>query len=655
MKLLFTTLLLTATLTAQAQKDNVTNNHQKLLLDTTVIITGASDVWAGQQAGKTDLPQAFTGKGVISGIIDMGFDARHPMFRLSDGQSRIRWFWDTTLESDDSTLGTFYDTSEKIVNAEPNEMAMAFSHATHVAGIMAGSEFGGVKGIAHESEMFWAEIPDYLTGQQKTIFIDLMRQHFPDKPLLADRLQTWESSDLFYLLGVKKMFDDADALGRPCVINFSYGSRNQWMYTSATVREIISEMLQKPGHILVAATGNDGVLDVYREKKAGESLKIDISTTPLNLLLQWKRQDTPPVLTLKGEKVNITVNFEKLMTAAANWNAESEPGEVLQEDLYGDDNCLNMTYMDQLSNDEYVVVKLSNSNPDFKNYTLSCESPGALRIFSTFMSFNETNPTDPGFQPGTVGYPAGYTDVIGVGAMHYRNAVKTLDNKWETNAQLASKPGQLASISSCGPTIDNVVKPDVVAPGHNVISAFSGACIKEDMQKTKVYEEEKFGANHRLAAFTGTSMASPCVAGIIALWLQANPKLTQQDVMEIIRKTSHQPDPAYTEKNNYYGWGVIDAYAGMLEALKLTSSVRGLSTHQPVHASIRLQGKTLHVGIGDNDKGELRVYTTSGMLAGVYTLTGNTTINLSHLADGVYALQLNTSSEATTGSTLIRL
>ncbi len=655
MKYLFTTLLLTATLTAQAQKDIVTNNHQKLLLDTTVIITGARDVWAGQQIGKTDLPQAFTGKGVISGIIDMGFDTRHPMSRLPDGTSRVRWFWDPTLESDDSTLGTFYDTPEKILAAKPNDMVLLFSHATHVAGIMAGSEFGGVKGIANESEMFWAEIPDYLTGQQKTVFIEQMRQQFPDKPLLADRLQTLEGSDLFFLLAVKKMFNDADALGRPCVINFSYGSRNQWMYTSATVREVISEMLQKPGHIIVAATGNDGVSDVYREKKAGDSLQIEITTTPLNLLLRWKRQDTPPVLTLKGEKVNMTVTFDKLMADAATWDPESEPGKVLQEEQYSDNNCLELTYLDQLSNDEYVVVKVSNPNPDFKNYTLSCDSHDALRIISSYMSFKETNPTDPGFQLGTVGYPAGYTDVIGVGAMHYRNAVKTLDDKWETNVPLASKPGQLASISSCGPTIDNIVKPDVVAPGHNIISAFSGACIKEDMQKTKVYEEEKFGAIHRLAAFTGTSMATPCVAGIIALWLQANPKLTQQEVMEIIRKTSHQPDSAYTEKNNYYGWGVIDAYAGILEALKLTTSIRELSTHQPVHANIRLQGKTVQVSIGEREKGELRVYTTSGVLVGVYTLTGDTTINLSHLSAGVYALQLNTSNQATTGSTLIRL
>jgi subtilisin family serine protease len=43
------------------------------------------------------------------------------------------------------------------------------------------------------------------------------------------------------------------------------------------------------------------------------------------------------------------------------------------------------------------------------------------------------------------------------------------------------------------------------------------------------------------------------VAGVVTLWLQANPNLTQSQVKDIITTTSHQREDKYTDKNNYYG------------------------------------------------------------------------------------------------------
>ena len=55
---------------------------------------------------------------------------------------------------------------------------------------------------------------------------------------------------------------------------------------------------------------------------------------------------------------------------------------------------------------------------------------------------------------------------------------------------------------------------------------------------------------------SGTSMSSPVTTGVIALWLQANPKLTPEDIKGVIQRTSHQPEPEFsgTDKNIYYGW-----------------------------------------------------------------------------------------------------
>lgn len=66
------------------------NEPARIMNDTSAIITGADRAWTGQGA----LPQAFTGKGVYAGVMDVGFDFTHPAFRNEDGTSRIQWFWD---------------------------------------------------------------------------------------------------------------------------------------------------------------------------------------------------------------------------------------------------------------------------------------------------------------------------------------------------------------------------------------------------------------------------------------------------------------------------------------------------------------------------------------------------------------------------------
>jgi hypothetical protein len=58
-------------------------------------------------------------------------------------------------------------------------------------------------------------------------------------------------------------------------------------------------------------------------------------------------------------------------------------------------------------------------------------------------------------------------------------------------------------------------------------------------------------------------MSSPVVGGIIACWMQAFPRLSYRDVMEAIAATSRQPDPSLTYPNNLYGYGEIDAEAGL--------------------------------------------------------------------------------------------
>src|SRR5687768_15582609 len=121
---------------------------------------------------------------------------------------------------------------------------------------------------------------------------------------------------------------------------------------------------------------------------------------------------------------------------------------------------------------------------------------------------------------GSVGSPATYPFIIGVGA-------------------ISTSTGNIAGFSSRGPACFNgQIKPDVVAPGVNVRSSFPGG----------VY-----------GSISGTSMASPHNAGVMALILDANPSLTYTEVKDILTRTAFF-NPAWgTRPNNNYGWGASQA------------------------------------------------------------------------------------------------
>lgn len=106
-------------------------------------------------------------------------------------------------------------------------------------------------------------------------------------------------------------------------------------------------------------------------------------------------------------------------------------------------------------------------------------------------------------------FPAAYPEVLGVSAVSYS--------------------GQRAPFSNYGDYID------VSAPGVQIPSTYF---------------------NKQYAALSGTSMASPHVAGLAGLILSANPNLTNKDVMNIIKSTAY--DLGAPGKDNDFGSGLID-------------------------------------------------------------------------------------------------
>ncbi len=99
----------------------------------------------------------------------------------------------------------------------------------------------------------------------------------------------------------------------------------------------------------------------------------------------------------------------------------------------------------------------------------------------------------------------------------------------------------IASYSSKGPTTyDHIVKPDIMAPGNDIVSlAAPGATLEADYPAEFVTGND--GKNDYFT-LSGTSMATPAVAGAVALMLQENNALTPDQVKARLMKTAYKMD-----------------------------------------------------------------------------------------------------------------
>lgn len=647
------------------------NEPARIMNDTSAIITGADRAWTGQGA----LPQAFTGKGVYAGVMDVGFDFTHPAFRNEDGTSRIQWFWDPMApdgSSDD--LGMIYTSPEMVLAARHTTDADKEIHGTHCLGTLAGNGLNGTYvGMAPEADIIGSYIP--LTGN-KTVDYDYLnkrlteylKKHLPGLENFSDETFEMIGSATWHIVLLYRIFKQADTKGKPCVISWSFGGilSLESCYDSSLFlyMKLLNQMLGS-GHILVASAGNSGGSETYVRMEADSDKKQDIyygyqksgliysfitrtiiDTTSFNMYLTFK--DFPD-----------TVNFDltKIVNDTTNhFNSE----KITRPSADDSDSIVLCTEIDQFLGDTVIItteVSFSQSYYDSISHKYSCpfgtvmfETPHLVEIADYYsgITFSKHTPyNSQGYHLGTVLFPGGYNDrIICVGAILHRKSYINSEGEKQITP-FGIHEGRLASFSSCGPSMTGHIKPDVVAPGVNIISALNSYYSNS---ADIVYEAEAFGRKYSMIPMNGTSMATPMVAGIIALWLQAKPDLTPEEILGVLERTSHQPEPEFsgTEKNNYYGYGEIDAYAGLLDILGLSTSVPALSQHQPAGITFSLEGRTLCINGIETDT-QITVYNLDGTPV-LSTTNSDGIIELPDLATGVYAVQIGKK-----GSTLIRL
>lgn len=577
----------------------------------------------------TRLPQAYTGKGVLLGIIDVGLEVTHPNFYNADGTTlRVTRFLDQFTANDESygqpiELGREYTTEADIKAKGYSGDSYRQYHGTHCLGISAGSgHTTPYRGVAYEAELAAA-----------------------DSKVAGD--SNFGSANELALM--KYLFDYADERQMPCVITYSIGF-NALPGDCVLFEEGISQLVG-PGHILVAAAGNASSEPGYVCKPkgmaaAGTSLKDDKSGMAF---LYSKDPFTLKVISKHKEPVDGSLLGDSLVYTPTEGKVEKQlAGKAVVVEKV--DTCYTITFTrDETDTDAGAVL-----------FVIEGENSFVQLLVESSQDFTNDTETDPRCGNATndhcVGLPGCLPSVVTVGALNARPEFININGEKQTKWGGRSEEGTIALFSSQGPTLDGLIKPDVVTPGVN-IHASANSHYEEDYGAVLVAKSTFEGREYPWIAISGTSMATPCMAGIVALWLQANPTLSPDDVKRVIRETSHPMGDGIP--NNTYGYGLADAYAGVLNILGLPTTIKELSQHQPTALTIRPAdgGIRLSFNQAPAKPFTVRVYAVSGQLLGEQavrpTASTDYLLPLSN-ASGICVVQVNSPEQGVTGSELIR-
>lgn len=546
-------------------------------------------------------------------------------------------------------------TTEEIAAYGGTHHQNASLHGTHVMGIMAGRAVEGkYPGMAPDADIYAAHFNSY-----------------PEDFEAPDQLTSANC-----VLGFKYIFDQAAKDGKPCVVNFSNGES----YTFDKQRLLESEAIQSltgPGRIIVVCAGNDGNRTSFLEKPSG------VLHAGSGMVNGVGGGDIIDLDIVTPGKLNVRIDFLGIRITGLNIDnsISFRTDSVLQ--LSGDTCLLTTTtvlgdvsmkvwksdFVDERGNVFHVNAKLPN--PAYMVlcgalFLLTGDAPAWVYSDIKYCPFVNLDGVDAYCfaQPGhSIWWPGTLPGLITVGATGYKSSFRNVDGNMNTSmdAFAAKEKGQIALFSSQGPTYEELTKPDVTAPGMSINAAFNSYVGITDQLRGELTDKVDYnGKTFYYTAQSGTSMATPVVAGAIALWLQANPNLTTEQIKDVFAHTCTHPEQNLAYPNNIYGHGQIDVYKGLLYILGLSNSIPELSQQQPAEVRFSLQGRRLCVRFTDaapvsDSPASLSIYSVDGRLVRSMLLDGGLSADLSTLPAGLYAVQFNTSHRQTTGSTLIRL
>lgn len=540
----------------------------EITLDTTRTKVNA-DAMRNAPRSNTDV-KGYTGRGVIVGVQDIGFDLTHPTFRTADGKHlRIKALWDQlstdTLESQ-LPVGRDYKTEEELMALMHSYDGTTQNHGTHTSGAAAGN------GREDYASIGGKDVVSHYIGLAPDADIVLSANYTGNNKDLVPQDIRYKYTTATDILGFQYIFDYADSIGKPCVINFSEGAHDD-LYENGLYRDVLNTMVG-PGRIICASAGNQAYKGSYIHKALGEkekgaflissshqALYVMSSTKPVEFQLSFYSQS--------GDKKDWRYSCEGL---------SEYPDSVFTDTLsVGDYTYEVMLQTYPSCNDEtlFATDLLLTELHGYGNwwrvhptaFTLLDEN-NDIEAFNAggYFTANAMNPDLADFTyDHNINFPACMENVICVGGTAYVTC--HINYKGELMVSNNGVNGERMSYSSMGPTLSGLTKPDVMAPGNDQVSAFNAFYLEKNPEANDVswnvrnfdFEGRKYAWNSN----SGTSMAAPVVTGIVACWLELCPTLSPQQLKEVFANTCSHYDESLDYPNNQYGYGQIDAMKGI--------------------------------------------------------------------------------------------
>lgn len=521
----------------------------------------------------------YTGKGVVVGVIDTSIDYNHIAFKDSEGNSRVKKVVD-------------YSTGTENVVTSPEAIAALTwdkysgsddkSHGTHVACSAAGS--------------YVTSTVDYSPYSRNLMGMA------PEADLVLCGLTSLYDSRI--LKATKAIVATAEELGEPCVINMSFGTSGGWHDGKTNINSAIDAVAGK-GVIVCMSTANDAVykwnvdktiptdgdMKIVLSKDGLVSSSSTIYTPSQTLTFYVPNCTSTSYITPSFEVVDsLTGAYTTLATAplkntsgtiytpSLSFSKDASHGGWLKATL-----SLPKTYFE--SNSKFLVIKVHNaSGADLRVYAVSSNNKRHDFLFTDIPSYDY----DKGTADISINNSCSAENFISVGAYNQsRSFMSYAGVGYSFSIAQAGDKNSTAIFSSYGKDDHGKAHPDVIAPGVAVTSAYNyynptyvdatasdwvSTLANRGNALIAAYHTDTNGKNHFWYVTNGTSMATPITTGTVALWLQAYPDLTPDDVRNVIVQTSRTAVDgadinisAGGTAQNYLqlGNGLLDAEAGL--------------------------------------------------------------------------------------------
>ena len=528
---------------------------------------------AGRYVGSAQATlQGLDGNGAAVGVADTGIDVTHKDFIDAAGHTRIAWL----LDLSSPPRGKYPQLEQQFGTLDSNNHVVtgAVWDADDIDALLA----SGQRGQLPQDEVGHGTLVASCAAGNGELGRSVYRGVAPKATIIAARIASAGSEDISnddLLRGVGFLYDRADngfpAGPIPVVVNLSIGSdfgpHDGTMAWEETLASYVGS--SHPGHAMVAAAGNSGSIadtPVHQNVHVSQA-----STTRVPLLVEGVTTGGVEVWVSMHDGASFQVGLDA--PDGTTWIAPVSPNQQGAKNT-GDYNAgiyngSGSSGSPVPSASRGAVIVWQGQWPSGTYQITLTGGEGTADLYAVGTG-NAASPGAVGFSYGvresTINLPATNPAIIGVGCTINKStwvsvsdlkvglAVPVLDATGglaDLQAQPRDPvPGEPCWFSSAGPTLTGVAKPEIMAPGAAIIGALSAQAVPPASASIFTNPEcptppgkkpnslcQQIDATHGVSF--GTSFSSPIVAGAVAVLLQHDPTLTQDEVLAALQGGAH--------------------------------------------------------------------------------------------------------------------